>query len=34
MKRKRVPGSIGGFIGFVAGGIGGAFFGLVVGGTF
>lgn len=34
MKRKLLSGIIGGFIGFVAGVIGGGFLGLVVGGTF
>ncbi|MBT2570082.1 hypothetical protein [Planococcus sp. ISL-110] len=34
MKRKLLPGIIGGFIGFIVGVIGGGFLGLVVGGTF
>ncbi|WP_422123898.1 hypothetical protein DHX103_03565 [Planococcus sp. X10-3] len=34
MKRKLLPGIIGGVTGFVVGVIGGAFLGLVVGGTF
>lgn len=34
MKKKLLPGLIGGFIGFVAGVIGGGYLGLVVGGTF
>lgn len=34
MKRKLLPGIIGGFIGFVVGVIGGGYLGLVVGGTF
>ncbi|MBT2581193.1 hypothetical protein [Planococcus sp. ISL-109] len=34
MKKKRLPGIIGGLLGFIAGIIGGGFLGLVVGGTF
>ncbi|MGM0396139.1 MAG: hypothetical protein ACQEP4_03700 [Bacillota bacterium] len=34
MKRKLLPGIIGGFIGFVVGVFGGGYLGLVVGGTF
>jgi hypothetical protein len=34
MKKKLVPGTIGGFLGLVIGMIGGGFIGLVVGGTF
>jgi hypothetical protein len=34
MKKKLIPGIIGGVLGFVTGAIGGGFLGLVVGGTF
>ena len=34
MKRKLLPGIIGGFIGFIVGVFGGGYLGLVVGGTF
>lgn len=34
MKKKLIPGMVGGVLGFVAGAIGGGFIGLVFGGTF